>query len=396
MSARLASLFCLVLVATLVACGSDSDGGNTVAPVPVAEVPPPAAGVVGDGRLNTLLEWARAKEGVPALAMVLVHRGQVFETGAVGRRSVDDTTSVSGDDRWHLGSLTKALTATLAAVLVEQSVIGWDTRPLDVWPELDAVVHPALRQVTLKQLLSHTAGLVRPDVLPLSIEDDAPGDTVAKRRAWAAELLATAPAASVGRFRYSNGGYVVAGAMLETITNTPWELLIQNHIFAPLGMTESAFGAPGNTMSMNQPRGHWDRGTGFEAVEPGPDADNPQVLGPAGTVHTTLADYAQFMLAHLAGARGVPNLVTADTFEVLHSPVDAGSALGWGFSADEDWAEGPALSHAGSNVRWYAVVRLAPALDAGALFVVNAGGTRAEAAIGALGELVLERFANSR
>lgn len=98
------------------------------------------------------------------------------------------------------------------------------------------------------------------------------------------------------------------------------------------------------------------------------------------------------MIAHIAGARGIPGLLTVPTFNVLHTPVDEGSALGWGFDPHEDWAQGPALAHAGSNVRWYAVVRLAPQLDAGVLFAVNAGGDRADAAIDSLGELILERF----
>jgi len=94
------------------------------------------------------------------------------------------------------------------------------------------------------------------------------------------------------------------------------------------------------------------------------------------------------MIAHIAGARGIPGLLTVPTFNVLHTPVDEGSALGWGFDPHEDWAQGPVLAHAGSNVRWYAVVRLAPQLDA--------GGDRADAAIDSLGELILERFQASQ
>jgi len=84
------------------------------------------------------------------------------------------------------------------------------------------------------------------------------------------------------------------------------------------------------------------------------------------------------------------------TFNVLHTPIDEGSALGWGYVPHEDWAEGPVLAHAGSNTRWYAVVRLAPQLDAGVLIAINAGGDRAETTIDFLGDVILERFQASQ
>jgi CubicO group peptidase (beta-lactamase class C family) len=387
--------FCITLLAFLLtACGSSGGDKDNVVRIPTT--PPPAAGTVGDGRLDELVEWARATQDVPAMALVLVGKGQIAEMSAVGKRSATADVPVTLDDRWHQGSLTKAMTATLAAIMVEQSVIDWTTRPLDVWPELDQNIQPAFRNITLRHLLSHTSGLVRPDVLPAFIDDAAPGDTTAKRRQWAAELLATPPAGPVGQSRYSNGGYVVAGAMLETLTGTPWETLLHQQVFAPLGMLESGFGAPGDAAQIDQPFGHWDRGNHFEPVPPGPGADNPVALGPAGTVHTTLQDYANFMLAHIAGARGVPGIVSASGFEMLHAPVAGGSALGWGFTPFADWARGPVLSHSGSNARWYTVVRLAPALDAGLLVAVNAGNTRAEAAIDSVGDLILERFEASQ
>ena len=389
------STFSRTLAATavlicLAACGGGGGSGST-APNP-APLPPPAAGIVGDGRLDELLEWSRASEDVPAIAMVMVESGQISEMAAVGRRSLSSAAQVTTEDRWHLGSLTKAMTATLAGVLVEQSVIGWETTPLDVWPELDQTIHPGFRTITLKQLLSHTSGMRRANDVPSGFGDGAPGTVMDKRRSWASELLSQAPETPIDMFSYSNGGYVVAGAMLEMVTATPWETLLKEQVFGPLGMEGSGFGAPGAAGQVDQPRGHWDRGGHFDPVTPGPDADNPQAIGPAGTVHATLSDYAQFMIAHIAGARGIPGLVTAETFEILHAPVSEGSALGWGFSPREDWAQGPMLAHGGSNNRWFAVVRLAPSLDAGALIVVNAGGQRADAAIDRLGDLIFERF----
>ena len=375
----------------LAACGGSGGGSASVTP-PIPVIPPPSAGMIGDGRLDELVEWARASQGVPAMAAVIVIDDQVAEMSAVGQRTITGNETVAINDKWHIGSLTKAMTATLAGVLVDQSVITWDTRPIDIWPELDSTIHPLFRNATLQQFLSHTSGMRRGNDTPPQFGESGSGSATERRRNYAAAVLAEAPESTVGQFSYSNVGFVVAGAMQETITGTPYEILLQQQVFDPLGMLDSGFGAPGTQGQADQPWGHWDRGSGFEAVAPGPGADNPDTLAPAGTVHTTLADYGQFILAHLAGARGIAGLVTAPTFQTLQTPVHNGSALGWGVQSFETWAQGRALVHNGSNERWFAAVRIAPERNAGAMFVVNAGGGRANAAIDSLSDLMVERL----
>lgn len=387
------------LFTALGACGGGGSGGTgpgaNLPPVP-NPTPPPPAGVIGDGTLGGISEWAIDFQDVPAIGIVIVANGQVAEIGVAGGRSVTDPALVTENDKWHLGSLTKAVTSTLAGVLVDQSIISWDTTPLDIWPELAGTLHAGFTNITLRQLLSHTSGMRRANEVPIEFDHTAPGSAMERRRQYAAVLLAEPPAGSAGVDSYSNGGYIVAGAMLETIMSTPWEDLVREQVFGPLGMLESGFGAPGTADTVDQPWGHWDRGSFFEAVPPGPDADNPDTMGPAGTMHATLADYGQFMIAHIAGARGTPGLLTAETFADIQSPVSGGSALGWGVSEFEDWAQGPMLTHDGSNLRWYSVVRLAPALNAGVMIVTNAGPGRAQAAIDSLDDLILERFEASQ
>jgi hypothetical protein len=98
------------------------------------------------------------------------------------------------------------------------------------------------------------------------------------------------------------------------------------------------------------------------------------------------------MLAHVAGARGVAGLVTVPTFETLHTPL-AGYALGWGIAPDLAGVGGLGLTHAGSNLRWWAEVWLSPSRDAGALIVTNAGSPRAIAAVNALNMAIRQRLA---
>ena len=170
---HLSVLFFLALALAACSGGSGSDSNLDVRlPDPT---PPPAAGTFGDGRLGELVEWARSTHGLPAMGVVIIQGGQISEVAAEGLRSASAADRVTDADQWHLGSLTKAFTSTLVGALIEQSALTWDTRPLDIWPELDGVIHPQLRDITIRQLLSHTAGIQRVNEAPSQYGDLAPG-----------------------------------------------------------------------------------------------------------------------------------------------------------------------------------------------------------------------------
>ena len=374
----------LLIAFLFIGCGSDESTGPNVIDV----------GVAGDGRLNAVLESIRDESDLPALGALLMQSGQIVEKGAVGLRTSRSPEHVTNEDRWHIGSNTKAMTATLAAVLVEKGEISWTTTVAEVFPDLASGMRSEYMTVSLDVLLYHTSGL------PANIADAPSWASIRnstdplplQRRQLAAELLALQPAVPRGTHLYSNGGYLVAGSMLEEVTGRAWEELMLTELLAPLGMTSTGFGAPGSAGGTpDQPRGHVRQGGNWVPFEPGPNADNPAAIGPAGTVHTTLDDYARFMAAHLAGARGIGGLVEAETFQQLQAPAPGTTyALGWGVG-EGDWAGGRFLAHAGSNLLWYAVVLIAPERDLAVFVVTNAAGSNGEQGTGAMIEALIER-----
>jgi CubicO group peptidase (beta-lactamase class C family) len=381
------------IAALLVACGGG--GGGNAGP-PSNPIPPaPPSGTLGDGRLAELVEWARSSQSLPALGVMVLRDGQVVERAVMGRRSASASTLATTEDRWHVGSITKSMTATLAALMVEDGSITWDTTPIDVWPELSADINAGFRDTTLRQLLSHTSGMERDDDFAGAL-DNAPGTLMEKRRAWAARLLARAPAFPARTWSYSNVGYVVAGAMLETRAQTPYETLLQTRIFAPLGMTKSGFGPPGNANLLDEPWGHLSRSSGFEPVSPSSsNAELPRSLAPAGLVHASLDDMARYLGAHLAGERGIDGLLSASSFRTLHTVVASDYALGWGHTSDLRDLGSEAWTHGGSNLRWFAVVWFSAARNEAVFIVANGGGDRASAAVGALDQAVRRRLVAS-
>src|SRR5690606_16144609 len=109
-----------------------------------------------------------------------------------------------------------------------------------------------------------------------------------------------------------------------------WEELMRGMLFEPLGMNSAGFGAPATLDSVDQPWGHTSKPfAGLDPVPPGPRADNPLAISPAGAVHCSLADLAAYAAFHIAGEQGGSELLNANSFKKLHTPAGDDYALGW-------------------------------------------------------------------
>jgi CubicO group peptidase (beta-lactamase class C family) len=321
--------------------------------------------------VSALLTPVIQKHGVPGMAVAVVRNGETVALGVGGVRTRGKPDKIATADRFHIGSDTKAMTAMLCGVLVDEGKLKWDQTLGETFPELRDSMHPQYQAVTLEQLLTNRGGA------PGELEKDPlwgklwqhKGTPTSARRLLLQGVTPKPPEATPGeKFIYSNAGFSIAGHMAEKVTGKSWEDLMRKQIFRPLSMTTAGFGAPGTRAKDDQPRGHKPDGT---PVEPGPGADNPVGIGPAGIVHCSIGDWAKFAAANLPSAK--TKLVKPDTLAKLHTPVpgDPPYAMGWIVAHNQPWAGGPALTHAGSNTMWYAVAWLAPEKDFAVLAVCN-------------------------
>jgi CubicO group peptidase (beta-lactamase class C family) len=332
-----------------------------------------AQGPLGDA-IRERLTPLREREGLPALGGCVVRLEGVAGVGVVGARALGAPAQVTVSDPWHLGSCTKAMTATLLGRLVEAGELAWDTTLARAFPDLAPGMDPAWREVTLEQLLCHRSGApegLERDGLWTTLWTDEERTREQLRRLVVETVTRHPPEAPPGsRFIYSNGGYTIAGAIAERVRGAAWEELLRAELLEPLGMAGAGFGAPGVAGAADAPRGHRSAGGRLVAVEPVAMADNPPTIGPAGTVHAPLAAWGAFARLHLLGARGTEGLLLRpSTFAALHFPRGDGYALGWGAGQREGL--GRVLTHAGSNTMWYAVVLIAPDLGLAALATTN-------------------------
>ena len=339
---------------------TDNDGATDIDDVRVTverviDVAQYLSGEVEDGWPPGLLAAVIDEEGVRAI-------------GAAGVRRWGSPERITVNDLIHIGSNTKAMTSTMLAVLVEDGIFrhAWETTIADVFPELLGEIHAGYRAVDLFQLVRMTGG-IHPNAGNWWAHQGEP-DIIERRYAILRDNLTEPPAGPVGEFLYSNLGYMIAAAMAERLTGESWEALMEEHLFAPLGMTTAGFGPPGTPGAVDQPWGHrWNQ---FGILTP-VQYDNPEAIGPAGRVHISIEDWAKFIILWFTNQPpAILDRAVLDELLVPDSGDDFGDyAAGWAVRQPE-WAEEIALNHNGSNTFWRTTLWIEP--DRGIAYIAAA------------------------
>lgn len=313
--------------------------------------------------ISALLEIERRDSALPALAAALIEGDRIVAIGATGERRAGTGEAVSLLDQWHLGSLTKSMTATLTATLIKEGLLSWETTVGEVFQDQVEDMDPEWSEVNVLDLSRHLGGAPEPNLLALFKGRTTALPADQERMDWVRTIVLPEPP-TTRNFRYTNGNYILLGAILETLSGRPWQDLLREKLFKPLELNSAGFGAP---KGMDQPWGHLPTShAGPLSILPGALADNPPVLGPAGTVHMSMPDLARYARAHLALAQGESDLWAHAAFEQLHEPVSGASRLyasGWVVDSDGDVVDGRWLHHNGTNGYWLAKIGIAPDAD---------------------------------
>ncbi|MHB8111017.1 MAG: serine hydrolase domain-containing protein [Syntrophorhabdaceae bacterium] len=365
--------------------------------------------------LTMMLEPYLEKYGLPALGAAVVKDGRMIAIGAAGTRKAGQKIPVTPGDRFHIGSDTKAMTALLAAMFVEQGKLRWDSRLEEIFPELGKTMTQNMGSITLEQLLSHSSGMPGDDeplAAKLLAESSArPDDNLTDTRYWMLSRWVSQPLGKpLGtKYSYSNMGYVLVGAILEKISGKSWEELVIERIFVPLKLRSAGFGPQSSLGRIDAPLPHRIVEGKVKPMMAGISADNPIVVGPAGTVHLSLQDFARWAAWNAGKGKRGPLLIKPETFTKLMTPVidvtppkDAPPgtpspgryAFGWeevklSFAANETF-----IVHGGSNEMNLAHIILQPGKDFAMVLLTNIGGKKANEALSSLGEELYKRYGN--
>ena len=343
-----------------------------------------------------ILEPIRKGYNLPALAAVVVSKGKVIGLGAIGERKYKSGINVTTNDRFHLGSCTKAMTATMIGMLVERGKLRLRMTLAEALPGLP--MNDAYKPVTIRHLLAHRAGLPNaswPTGKTFMDMHNLPGSPRQQRLAYAKLMLNQKPQAKPGeKYTYSNAGFAIAGVIAEEATDTAWEELMKTMLFEPLGMKTAGFGAMGTPGKIDEP---WQHTRGLlgrtKAIAPGRYSDNPPVIGPGGTVHCSMGDWAKFIILHLEkGSFAGRQLIKAETLAELRKPYFGGNYAGGWLAVDRSWGGGRVFTHSGSNNQNYAVAWMAPLKRYAVLVATNQGGGSEAKALDKVAATLIRKF----
>jgi CubicO group peptidase (beta-lactamase class C family) len=362
--------------------------------------------------LNQQLEATRSDHGLPALAAAVVRQGEIVAAGAAGVRVYGRDEKVTINDRFHLGSDTKAMTATLAGMLVDEGKLRWSSTIGEVIGSEILGLRPRLAEVTLEQLLSHSGGISPddPEILKLYFSPDnfhyeMPEMRIRAIRTLKLHALRTPPGLG---FHYANLGYMIAGAMIEKAAGISWEEFITSRLYAPLKLTTAGLGPQATTGKFDAAVGHnLDDAGNITPMPWGPAADIPPLIGPAGAAHMSVLDFARWASWNASNGKRGPALVKPETLVEIHRPrISTGKlpnarpgtpqegeyALGWGL-VKFGWTEKPVLTHNGSNSMNFAKILVDKNKDVAIVLTTNIAGQRAEDALSKLQETLYRKYA---
>jgi CubicO group peptidase (beta-lactamase class C family) len=269
-----------------------------------AEVPPALAGFdeyVAQG----VSDWQ-----IPALAVAVVKDGDVVFAKGYGVRELGRPEAADAETLFAIGSTTKAMTAAALAILVDEGKLGWDdpvTKHLPWFQLHDPVV---TREVTVRDLLTHRAGLPNADFLWYG-RDNAPRDILFRMRYLPQETSLRS------HFTYQNVMYAAAGAVVAEVSGTSWEDFVRTRLLEPLGMNGTVLSLSGLAGKLNVASPHFRIDGTVQVIE------NASVdpVAPAGAVWSSVSDMAKWMRFVLEGTTPEgTRLLKEETLEELFRP----------------------------------------------------------------------------
>jgi CubicO group peptidase (beta-lactamase class C family) len=292
-------------------------------------------------------------------------------------RDIRTGTPVTTDTLFDIGSCTKAFTAAVIAMLVDEGKMQWDARVSTYVPFFHLQDPLADENVAIRDLLTHRTGLPGTDLLWYGADSS--------REDVIRSLAYVAPSAGFrALFQYQNVMYVAAGYAAGQAAGTTWDQLVRTRIFEPLGMTDSDTSATEAQKSPDYATPHISEPDGSIKAIPWRNIDN---AGPAGSINSSARDMAKWLILQLnQGAYEEQQLISKKNMAEMHAaqmviPLESeipaiffpdSTQLSYGLGWFVQQYRGHQLVlHAGDIDGFSTMVVLIPELDTGYFVVIN-------------------------
>lgn len=316
---------------------------------------------------------------VPGLAIAIVKNDSVIFIKGYGTRTMNTQQPVDDHTLFAIGSASKAFTATLVAMYVDEGKMRWDAEAKAYLPSLELQDPYVSRELTIRDLLTHRSGLPRGDLMWYATNYDR--DEILRR------VRFLRPAWSMrSRYGYQNIMYLAAGQAVAKVAGRSWDDVVRDRIFAPLGMSETNTSTLALARSQNVATPHGDIDDTLRVL-PWHNIDN---IAPAGSINSSVHDMAKWVRFQLAqGKVNGKSLVSASALGETHSPqvvtpISADSkqinpfthlgsyGMGW---VIQDYRGREIRQHGGNIDGMSALVSLVPEERIGIVVLTNANGS---------------------
>ena len=336
--------------------------------------------------LDGFMPYALAKGDIPGAVVVVVKDGQVLTERGYGYANVAKKTKVDPKTTmFRPGSISKLFTWTAVMQQVEQGKIDLNA---DVNKYIDFKIPPYEgKPITVLNLMTHTPGFEEQvkDLITVTPSEYVHFDTLLKR--WVPKRI-YAPGSTPA---YSNYGASLAGYIVQRTSGEPFDVYVQRHIFAPLGMAHSTMSQPlpANLKPFMAEgyRAGVDKPYGYEFVS----------AAPAGSLSASGDDMAHFMIAHLQnGQYQGQSILKPETAVLMHSPANTPFPGGMNAMAHGFYQTNinglNVIAHGGDTVAFHSDLHLFLDKNVGIFVSMNSAGK--EAAAQPLRNSLFEDFAD--
>ncbi len=301
------------------------------------------------------------------MAIAVVKDDEVIFVRGFGLADLKNETPVTPETIFAIGSATKAFTAALVGMLVDEGEIGWDdpvTRHIPYFT-LNTDGGDEDSQVTIRDMLSHRTGFPRMEVLIAR-------GTVPREEVLLAATKAEPWAGLRESFYYNNVMYLAAGVAAGNAAGTDWDTLLTERIFQPLGMTSSNASFKQAQADPRLSLGYiWDEDLKVHKHQPMWVTDN---IGPAGAINSNVLDMAQWVRFQLGfGVYDGDRLLSETQHEeTWTSQVEIGGGIRYGLGwVLREWHGQPVIEHGGNVDGFASQVALLPESNIGFVLLTN-------------------------
>ncbi|MFT3743340.1 MAG: serine hydrolase domain-containing protein [Pyrinomonadaceae bacterium] len=359
---RLQNLFAFLLLFTFITASLPLSVGAQTGSAAVA---PASQYTRALAEIESKVEARRNELGIPGMSLVIVKDDQIIYIKGLGYKDFEKKIVVTPDTQFAIGSATKAFTALSVLMSADEGKLSLEDSPKKALPYFKMYDPETDKNITIRDLLSHSSGLNRTDLAMV---------TGKLNRAELIQVAAQAkPTAKLReKFQYQNIMFAAAGEIVANVQKTPWEKFVPERIFKPLGMNNS-------TMSLKDMEKAKDYSLGYtynfdtKVTEKQPFRDIGEVA-PAGSINSSARDMAQWLRFVLNGGTvDGKRLVSEKGYEEWLKPqmkIAGTTSYGFGWFLQK-WNNFDVVQHGGNIDGFNSLVAMIPEKKLGFAMLTN-------------------------